>query len=1196
MIKKILYIAIIALITGSTICFEEKITILRGETIVRSIGELFPPQADKKSTPNAATPYKTDSPAASYFEWGEARFGGLPGDLRDCLQPNWLEGGAEDEVLVTALCQGKTLAVLTYNLGNHTFTESNAYTPSKAGVTGEIYTTGGGYRFLVGYGQDSKLDLTVFPETGPDVTLPVDVSQYEFTEGLGIAYVEYGNTTSQSSLEDGLGQAPGVNKFVLSFEKTKFEDRKVQTNTLAVTKINETDLVSSQTTYLQLGKQTGFLVNSPRVFDLEMQGTELRMTFSDNDPTSNTRYAVCQTSLDTSGDSPTIKLNGCKEVSDVPTLPNQAYYKIRTFDSINWLAVAGDAPEGDIKEVGVCQIDMSTLKASACVYNNRTMNEARKRAEVQNVYFTRHGEVVVTYRERGSKTDVSLQLIHDITIDKENQVLTFHPLLDGHAQAFLSPEKGMAVAFRTVTYSAYAKDPTNGVITISGSEITGSSESILVTEVASSRRATFFVEVADKLTDNVKVRDLKKVPSLILFPDQTTLLPITRDSLTGNALSVEVTSPNPKCHHLISNLEDASYELNGLPEGTFALDIQFSSGSDAFVLVKKNATEQVDAYYAACVSQLRSTNCTIDINSKELLDKDAQIYRVQAARNPKYPGIVGTFKGSSSVSFLFYNTVTKKISSFGFSQDVDQIDGLFFFQAKGGDALLMMALPKQHVVRAYRATAMDFSTARGSTPIEIKVGTPGIPDARSFCPRYIDVCSHSDSFLEIGSNCEGDARIFKWVFSDETNPIFKAAVPMNDVYLLEGGEDILFCPAGDEFAIYDKKLGKVYGTSTQVDASFFLYYPEQIGIEKVTDFACIRSLSSFVIIGTNQEGTKKYVATYFGNMGESANSRVHSVFEVPVYARVTSSPAEGGINKVNHLIEAEGQEPMIKRVYLGGPLIHVSGIKGENCTQYNVKVTNPEGKSAELDYNKITIDQPINEIKVTNKTTRDIQEGFNSFSQLVDVQGHVFETSLNFNGSEAHNPNVTFAPRFKRLPDPTPSVRNSRRLLNKNIKNLKEDEQGLKFKNWKGDGERLAFWYHNEDGNTVIHVYQKPGQSKRIWEFNQFTQDFDAVFDDQGVYVTLGAYDGHGYTVHVEYIPFDGRDTTTALSEPSPKIDNVLVHLIRPKNIVVGVWTKYSNAVFLTGVEMKEAHRGQTLKTEDLGTVRGGKYFLLNFS
>lgn len=135
----------------------------------------------------------------------------------------------------------------------------------------------------------------------------------------------------------------------------------------------------------------------------------------------------------------------------------------------------------------------------------------------------------------------------------------------------------------------------------------------------------------------------------------------------------------------------------------------------------------------------------------------------------------------------------------------------------------------------YIAPDFDLTLMNVKNPEQIKGTMIGLPVDSLFCPVAVTTCSHDDRFTEITNSCgSGDNRILKFFFTG-FNPSGPTVISPSDIKqqvrmdrLFNGVNlmksfDLEFCPSGDEFTIFNKGFGIVYGVNTGGSPNFHDY-------------------------------------------------------------------------------------------------------------------------------------------------------------------------------------------------------------------------------------------------------------------------------------------------------------------------------------------------------------------------------------
>lgn len=374
---------------------------------------------------------------------------------------------------------------------------------------------------------------------------------------------------------------------------------------------------------------------------------------------------------------------------------------------------------------------------------------------------------------------------------------------------------------------------------------------------------------------------------------------------------------------------------------------------------------------------------------------------VFASKDPRKPGTFVFEVGQTGTDVHFIpKQLDQSSSSINIpGQTLGNVD--YIFAAIGGDqkltessvnfspdVYLFFLSQTEHTIKVFIGADFDITKINVNQPGELTCEQIGARDDTSvFCPIHIVTCAHDDRFYEVTNSCgEGDNRIIKFYFPgfDTSSYPYQHSVSTRQQIVLDNFvfysqkhtvqetiNNILFCPTGDEFWVYNTVVKKYYSKPTYNSNSIHRPQLKSYGFTALSNFFCIREVSSFVVQGVNDKNEALF-AFFFGNMYEDARLNVHSVynfatdkklnnisdnFEVSMYADSLT-----GHSIVITFMDSTSGNTFIKIVDLSGFKINIEQISSVNSSPFQINKT-PMEKKVTINLNDATSGKQFTSMK-----------------------------------------------------------------------------------------------------------------------------------------------------------------------------------------------------------------------------------------
>lgn len=1183
MIKSPLLLIILSLILVQTIRSDSRPIVQKNEIVVKYIEDYFSKPTTRSTYSRSNLPYTVtasgeDRKGIRYTEWGEGGIGNLAA-VSNCKDARVVSGELGKDSVFTALCTETEIGIFTVGNGvdqNEKVIKSVDTRKVPIGQKAETYTRtdqGALSSFLTaGYSKDQKsINLNTFSADGVLKSSVFTPTQPQFTRPIGIAGVQVipptptppGPTPEPTN---GLSQQPaGPRFFSIVFEKSG-DNLEVDTGTIAITNYAEETV---ETKFLALDTNNNFLVNNPRIINVEGFKDQLFVTYTNNKK-EFFKLAKCKLIIDSepTGNFLKIEEQSCKDLEGVKIEPETPVFATNRVQSgndftINKIALYGGAKEKI--ELVLCDYNLSTHVASNCIENETPINPVPQDWVTESLKFAPNGALSLAFSLK-TQPEIPRAFLFDI-FPRDQAGFEYETLYDGRVTSFVYLHERAALGLRVKSYSLYNVDFDRGVV-IADTRLLP--EENFVTQIVGKggSQARIELEIIPDLVSTVEF-DSAKVPNFSVYDGETVLLPLGRSNFVGNGLDFKFKSADKENDEFSAlNVLKVDFELEKFQDRL--LTLKLADDRRGYILISGQGG-LVDSYYVECSDKISETGtklvCKADESTKFEHDKTAQLFDVYPVLDPSTPGVVAVVQTDSAAGSYFFSyseraAAGKRQQKFRVEKEATLAKGFFFHQLPNGSARLLVAYPSKFRIDYYLAQNLNFDKVDSSAVQSWDKTSPGLENDAPFCPKYVNVCSHSNSFFEVGSICTGDARIYKWNLDLKTGAVEpRGSVSLNGLDFIGVKDDIEFCPSGDEFTAYGS--GKLYGTKTKGTQASFNLGLDQFGIETLDGYTCLRRLSSYSATGVDKDGKKRYVATFFGNTGENAKSRIHSVFEINPSATVTSSQ---GNNIVNHFIQEKGKDSYIQRVYLAGPIVHFTGKLGDS-TDVMIDIKNAK-ESKEAVYQGASVEEFEDKLKIVSRTKAEIKKGFNRFDATAEVVGHVWNADIDVKKEELKD-KITFVPRVEEVTD-GPTKKNQvkfekmRRLLQNNTKKIgveNDTEEKLLGLILVGSNLMTAI---TENGRTKVILHRGFTSAEQgDFDLARICTYFAATKLDKGSLAVLGCNDGNTSEVISVFFPDDDvADPIASKEVKTTLLDGLILEKQKDNTALIGVWTKYYNSVY----------------------------------
>ena len=1145
----------------------KEISILKDDTFASSVTDIFP-----KINTTLKDQYDFDNDAIFYSDWQETQPKLLPNGLNSCSQGKFFK----NDNLLTTICKNKTFAIFEYKKNNKSSLQLIQTFPLPFNSTSISYALGVNQTFY-------------FITTNENF-----VSNIFFLEKNGSSQnIEINKNLSKSS------QIIYYKDFLITFQKKYFYNNfEETTDFIILTKINKEDFSKSKSEFIYLNIKTGFVINFAKILDLKIENLEFRITFRSlykNDSFNNNSLALCLFDIENLRFSKCEVLELDLDFNYLPINPLWALNKNKTN-----LTIAGKANNLGI-EVLNCEMNPQNLKASNCVYNKRTVSNLKEKLQVFNL----DSSGVITYRklensENADYLDYDAQLVYNIK--RFEKKIEFASQENFQARNLFQIEESSILVLKSSSFFYYTRNVSNANFVVKGIDLPPKKSTLIkITKKQIGIEAYLKIQVELDLNSSFKLPLPKELPSIPIFRSESDELPIYRESFKGNALKFSMTSSEEDCSPKVLSIKTDDFwpifSVYQLPKNMKIVDFKFID-TEAFILAKDNNTNEYKSYHAYSLSDYENkweVNRELPFQTKE--DNNVSIDGIYNSTDFLLPGIIGIFRSSKKISFIFYNSEKRMVSiKIEITENIQEAHSTFFFQGQNALWYSLISYPKKNLVVAYVIKNNGNFKEKYDFSLKISKKNKNVPFEQNFCPKYIN---RAGDVLEIVSECENQISICRWIVERKIK--FLGAVQLdNIIHRYKNPEkNIQTCSIEEDMIIYDKTAGKIYGRSFKDNLTFFSLRLEELGIKKITDFFCITSLEVMIIIGSSKNKAKKLVATYYLPSSKRAHSRVHSLLEIPNNIIISPNPYNIYYRKIKlikwlesedeNLMDKEGNKKLgikenVLDIYLDGPFFnfeHKYFIK--NCNNFTIHVSNFGNRSSELVYDKIVLDDEISDLVLDFKSAKPqkIESGFNNFEKLAKIRGHVFKISFD--------------------QDPPPKEWKVSLIPRLNMEKTKKiDTKDFNYypKNiidWKSSKNYFAIMKQEFSLYTKIIIFNENLEFNYKLGLVNYATLFEFIFTERyGFFIGLKIYDGCKYGLKVVSFK-NGR--MIYFSEFGENFDKMSSNHIHNGKFIIALWNKrvskvrlLSFRVYTDGEDIKE------IEKFDSGQLNNGKFFYIFFN
>lgn len=1123
-----------------SIC-DIQILISKEETLTKPINEVFPNpiiRPDQKSP----LPYSTNNPSVIYSEWNEVGFGLFPEDISDCTNPFILKDNPDSELQLAALC-GHRIKILKFEKTQESLEHASVEEVGvKYPVRPDVLAQSGEEFVVLGYkiGSDTTVEFGVISKNQETIkeTFELEDKKVSGAEiGIAIFYPE-------SSLKQ-----PNDDKNIISIVFHKYlGEAEFQNSILRTIDPKKPD----KTKTLELSLATNFVVDNPLVRDIEIYKNEMRVTFSKIE-NNEYRLGICKIGPNSQEGQSYIKiLEKCSEIKIELTLLKKPILKLRRIKDRTLLAVGTETQTDQL--VYVCEVE--GLAAKNCTPLKR---KTQKDTKLEKIGYNPEGGFYATYINRDKKL---CRIDHSITQIPAQDSLQAETIADLRSVGFIRTNSGKMIFLRQKSFSVHSEVPQKGNLIVSSDFAYETETRVTITEVDSKDNEQLFVSILSKSGQGQQIHPPN---SISVFPDQTYLMPFDRKNFFGNALNIEFEVKGAPAENLdIYDFEDFNLVLKGKEPNQQILDIKLFDNSHGAVVLQEAQALRVKEI--SCSEKQKEKTCEI---KKELLTEFSsgvvETFDVQNVKNPRYPGFVIKIAVRNrddllikAVEFIYLNTVTSKTAHFKLEKEewLEYASDLYFYEQSKSRSILLVSLAKRKRIEGFYVKNMEFNTIDRRDRVVIDKTSPGIESEATFCPKQINESSSNDSVIEVLSGCPGDPRVYKWILNNSEEPKFLESVPLYAPWIDTSTEMTSFCAFDKELSGFVLEKHKIFGKSVGGSFSHFNYNLSDFGLAIARKMICFSDQNAFVVVGNSEDDTKKYVAIVYGDKSDLATSRIHSVTEVPVDARVISTPATGN-DAINLWID-KGEKYELKRAYLRGPFVHLKIPTGGEKPEIKIKIKSANQKDISiLNYDKIEMDEFDKEKKFIDVKSSGLKKGINLFKENFEFEGHVWRAKLSSKDNK-----LKFIERVREVEEI-------------NVEKVEKDEETV-VKGMTSSGSKLLVLLTGKDFNTRTLFFKNIIEEKSAKPFTieAFCKKFDGAFIEGAAVIALGCYEQNEYKLRLVLLPEAEEEDENDLQLQVGEIDGIQVVEKTKNSVVVAIWNKRSNKVTFEEFEFSKGSTG----------------------
>lgn len=754
-------------------------------------------------------------------------------------------------------------------------------------------------------------------------------------------------------------------------------------------------------------------------------------------------------------------------------------------------------------------------------------------------------------------------IVHNIDTKNFNAVLSFDAFADNSVLATVA-WSGNLVSLRNAEYSIYRKDPKDFKIEFSAAQITKSPMNITISLIKAGNKvgeANYSVSLVTdpyEIVDNVDVYEY----SSLSFNGTFVQLPLFRLMFPGNGLTFSMKG-DKNLEFQIKNSFEAGYTFTNSLAGTL-VQIHLTSRYTGIALQEKDGKKSVAQVSCDPKLSCRYSNTYLDL-SGELASW------VYASKDTRNPGTIffDVSKDSTTVYFSksandsFDKPLIKAVlpeKQSGFVHIYAVINGNLDIGDQN-DLYLMFSDPSTNQVRVYIASSFDLTKIDTTKPMVLVGSDVGYyKEGNAFCPRRITSCPHHDRFIEITNHCMGETpRILKFVFNG-----FGAKVPitlyqqkpLSNLNLINKDTvpgDILFCATGDEFHVYNQKLGFAHGTTTGNGTSIHNYQLQILGgvpgPKSGLKVHCVKEVASVVFEQEDANGNTMLKA-YFGNKDANVHFNHHSTYTHDSKADFVSVYMDSleGHSAIASIV-TNGQVKFWEFA-LDGPNIYAK-INGDIAKRdYQIEVKNPKN-SATYNFSELNVcTLKDEELTVSVLKKEDVKVGTINLENLISVLGPL--KSVELNASSEFNKSFIFTPRISEYkPSQTPS---SRLMQREEFPNLSKVHQA-------GNSTIIGIYYDTTTRYPNVAIFDTTGkQLSKTVIIKSFCEHSTTGANNRSAVIVFGCHLGADYTLDAVIFSFDGQ---TVLRAANPyvtnRIDDISVAIFDDDSVLISQYNRFYN-------------------------------------